>query len=222
MEIKINNNECLEDLQCNGLYIIQEKEGYRFTSDAVSLANFVKVKNGGRVVDLCSGSGVIGILVNAKNKCSEVVLVEIQKTLAEISNKTIIYNNINNIKVINSRLQGVHKTIGDNCYDVVVCNPPYKKCGSASLLNENNSIAIARHEIEVTLEEIIEESSKLLKFGGSFYVCNKEERLADIIVLCRKYKLEPKELKILPSSKGASIIMLKCNKGGKSGIKITL
>lgn len=222
MEVKINNNECLEDLQCNGLFIIQQNDGYRFTSDAVALANFVSVKNNGRVVDLCSGSGVIGILVNAKNNCKDVKLIEIQETLAEMSKRTIMYNDINNIEVVNTRLQNVHKIMGDNCYDVVVCNPPYKKSGTASLVNENKSIAIARHEIEVTLEEIIIESAKLLKFGGELYICNKEERLTDIMMLSRKYNLEPKELKILPSSKGASIVMLRCKKGGKSGIKISL
>lgn len=222
MEIKINNNECLEDLQCKGLSIIQEKDGYRFTSDAVALANFVKVKNGGRVVDLCSGSGVIGILVNAKNNCKEVYLVEIQKNLSEMSQRSVLYNDIDNITIVNDRLQGIHKEIGDNCFDVVVCNPPYKKSGSASLINENHSIAIARHEIEVTLEEIVEEASKLLKFGGELYLCNKEERLTDILCICRKNSVEPKEIKILTSTKGANVILVRCKKGGKSGIKISL
>lgn len=222
MKVKINNNESLEDLQCNGLYILQENDGYRFTSDAVALANFVKVKNNGRVVDLCSGSGVIGILVNAKNNCKDITLVEIQESLADMSKRSIQYNNIENINVVNSKLQGIHKIIGDNVYDVVVCNPPYKKQGSATMLNENKSIAIARHEIEVTLEEIIMESSKLLKFGGDMYLVNKEERLTDMLVLSRKYNIEPKEIKILASTKGANIIMLRCKKGGKSGIKISL
>ena len=222
MKVKINSNEKLEDLQCKGLYIIQEENGYRFTSDAVALANFVKVKNNGRVVDLCSGSGVIGILVNAKNCCKDVTLVEIQKSLAEMSARSVHYNNINNIKVINNRLQNIYKIIGGNCFDVVVCNPPYKKNGTASLINDNESIAIARHEIAVTLEEIILESSKLLKYGGELYLCNKEERLTDMMIISRKYGLEPKELKILTSNKGASIVMLRCKKGGKSGLKISL
>ena len=74
----------------------------------------------------------------------------------------------------------------------------------------------------MTLEEIIIEASKLLKYGGYFYVVNKEERLTDIIVYCRKYGLEPKELKILPSTKGANVIMLKAKKGGNSGLTISL
>lgn len=222
MEIKINSNEQLDDLQLNNLMILQEKEGYHFTSDAVALANFVKVKHNGRVVDLCSGSGVIGILINAKNPCKEVVLVELQSTMSDMSLRSVRYNNIENISVVNERLQGVHKIIGSDAFDVVVCNPPYKKNGTSTLINENKSIAIARHEIEVTLEEIILESSKLLKFGGDLYLCNKEERLTDIICYMRKYNVEPKEIKILPSTKGANVLMIKGKKGGKSGIKISL
>lgn len=218
----LKNNERLDDLQFNNLFIIQENDGYHFTSDSVILANFVKMKRGGHLIDLCSGSGVIGILAGEKNNAGKVTLVELQENLADISRRTIEYNNLTNYEVVNSPLQGVSVTLGRECSDVVVCNPPYKKSGTASLINENTSIAIARHEITVTLEEIIEEASKLLKFGGDFYIVNKEERLTDIFVLCRKYNLEPKILKIRPSSSGANIIFVKAKKGGKSGITISL
>ena len=218
----IKENERLDDLQFNNLFIIQDTKGYCFTSDAVALANFVKVKNGGKLVDLCSGSGVIGILASAKNKVSKTILVEIQECLADMSKRSIEYNGLDSIDVVNAPLQNVSKSIGVGVYDAVVCNPPYKKCGTAKMLNENESIAIARHELTVTLEEIIKEASVLLKFGGEFYIINKEERLTDMIVLLRKYHLEPKVLKILPSTKGANVVMLKAKKGGKSGIEISL
>lgn len=218
----IKETERLEDLQFNNLFIIQDTKGYRFTSDAVALANFVKVKSGGKLIDLCSGSGVIGILASAKNKVSKTVLVEIQECLSDMSRRSVEYNKLENIEVVNAPLQNISKTVGVGVYDTVVCNPPYKKCGTAKLLNENESIAIARHELTVTLEEIIKEASVLLKFGGEFYIINKEERLVDMMVLLRKYNLEPKVLKLLPSTKGANVAMLKAKKGGKSGIEISL
>lgn len=218
----IKETERLEDLQFNNLFIIQDTKGYRFTSDAVALANFVKVKSGGKLIDLCSGSGVVGILASAKNKVSKTVLVEIQECLSDMSRRSVEYNKLENIEVVNAPLQNISKTVGVGVYDTVVCNPPYKKCGTAKLLNENESIAIARHELTVTLEEIIKEASVLLKFGGEFYIINKEERLVDMIVLLRKYNLEPKVLKLLPSTKGANVVMLKAKKGGKSGIEISL
>ena len=218
----IKETERLEDLQFNNLFIIQDTKGYRFTSNAVALANFVKVKSGGKLIDLCSGSGVIGILASAKNKVSKTVLVEIQECLSDMSRRSVEYNKLENIEVVNAPLQNISKTVGVGVYDTVVCNPPYKKCGTAKLLNENESIAIARHELTVTLEEIIKEASVLLKFGGEFYIINKEERLVDMMVLLRKYNLEPKVLKLLPSTKGANVVMLKAKKGGKSGIEISL
>ena len=218
----LKDNERLDDLQFNNLYIIQNENGYCFTSDAVALANFVSVKSGGKLVDLCSGSGVIGILASAKNTVEKTVLVEIQDYMADMSRRSVEYNKLSNIEVVNAPLQGIHKTIGMAVYDAVVCNPPYKKRGTAKLINENESIAIARHEIAVTLEEIIKEASLLLKYGGDFYIVNKEERLTDMIVFLRQYGLEPKILKILPSTKGANIVMLKAKKGGKSGLSISL
>lgn len=217
----LKNNERLDDLQINNLYIIQKSDDYCFTSDSVALANFAKVKKGGRLVDLCSGSGVIGILMNAKNTIKDVTLVEIQDHFADMSRRSIEYNHIDNINVVCSRLQGVHTKIGTGVFDTVVCNPPYKEVG-VHKLNEKNSISIARHEIEVTLEEIIIEASKLLKFGGDLYILGLSERLTDILVLMRKYGLEPKEMRLLHNSNRVSSVMIKCKKGGKSGISISL
>jgi len=215
----MKENERLDDLQFNNLFIIQNKDEYLFTSDAVALANFVHVSNYGRVVDLCSGSGVIGILVNAKNKVKDVTLVEIQESLADMSQRSIQYNKLNNFIVINKPLQNIHKEIGSNAFDVVVCNPPYGELKNKVNLKEN--IAIARHELKVTLEEIVCEASKLLKFGGDFYIVHQEDRLTDLIILFRKYNIEPKELKIIKNQKG-NIIMIKGKKGGKGGLKISL
>ena len=217
----LKDNERLDDLQLNNLFIIQNKNEYCFNSDSVALANFVKAPKNSKVVDLCSGSGVIGILVNAKNNCESVVCVELQEYFADMSKRSVKYNKIDNITVENAPIQNISKKIGKEYYDVVVCNPPYKKENS-SLLNEKESLAIARHEIKVNLEEIVCEASKLLKFGGKFYTCNKEERLTDLFCFMRKYNIEPKILKVLKSVKGASIIMVEGKKGGKSGIKISL
>lgn len=216
----LRNNERLDDLQINDKFVIQNKGEYCFTSDAVQLANFAKVKPNDRVVDLCSGSGVVGILIQTKTNCRDITCVEIQPYMADMSKRSIEYNNQQEfIKVVNAPLQDIHKEIGLGVYSVVVCNPPYKDCG---VLNEKESICIAKHEITVTLEEIIKEASKLLKFGGRLYIVNREERLTDIFVYSRKYNIEPKILKILPSSKGDSIILVEGKKGGKSGLRIRL
>lgn len=214
----IKPNERLDDLQFNNLFIIQNKDGYCFTSDAVALANFVRGGVKDTMVDLCSGSGIIGILAQAKINAKHVYLVELQSSLANMSERSVEYNKLNNVTVINKPLQNIHKTIGSN-FEIVVCNPPYKidKTGGVS---ENKEIAICKNELAVTLDEIVKEASSLLKFGGRFYTCNKEDRLVDLLVSMRNYKIEPKVIKFLKSEKGASIVLVEGKKGGKAGVKI--
>lgn len=223
MEELIHKDERLDDLQLNGLQIIQNPNGYCFTSDAVALANFVKCKPHSNVVELCSGSGVIGILINAKNIADKVVFVEIQENLADMSRRSVLYNHLESkFQILNRELQNVSECLKDQRIDVVVCNPPYKKENTSSLLSANKEKLIARHEVKVTLEEIVFEASKLLKFGGKFYICNKEERLVEMINLCSKYKLETKRIKILPSEKKSHIVLIEAVKGGKNGCLIEI
>ena len=213
-----HNNYRLDDLQFNNLFIYQNPNKYCFTSDAVALANFVKCGCKETIVDLCSGSGVIGILAGAKTKAKHVYLVELQEALSKMSKLSVEYNKLTNITVINKPLQGINKLIGNN-FDVVVCNPPYKivNGGGVSLDKE---IAICKSEITVTLKEIVSEASSLLKFGGKFFTVNKEERLVDLLCYMREYNIEPKVIKFLKSEKGASIILVEGKKGGKAGVKI--
>ncbi len=209
----------LEDLQCKGMMIYQRRDGYRFTSDSVALANFLTVKNNGVLVDLCSGSGVIGILANAKNNIKHVIMVELQESLAEMSRASVEYNHIDNIDVINDRLQGIHARIKEHV-DTVVCNPPYYKADIVGR-TVNKEILVARNEIEVTLDEIIEEAAKILKDGGKFYMSIKESRLVDVLCTMRKLNLEPKEMKVLPA-KSDKVVLIKAIKEGEEGFKITL
>lgn len=218
-KITLKENERLDDLQYDDLYIIQNATKYCFTSDAVLLANFVKVKPHEKMVDLCAGCGVIGVLAMAKGKGQSCVLVELQDWLADMANRTLIYNDITNISVVNDKLQGISDKIGREVYDVVSCNPPYKKVDGSKISDEDD-LAKCRHEITVTLEEVIEEASKLLKFGGRFYMVQKASRLVDIICLCRKGHLEPKRLKIVPSKKGMPVVLIEAVKGGKMGLII--
>lgn len=218
----LKEGERLDDLQYNNLQIIQHSQKYCFTTDAVLLANFVTAKKESKVVDLCSGSGVIGILVQAKTKAENVTLVELQEYFANMSKRSVELNNLSDkISIINMPLQNISKQIGVEKYDVVVCNPPYKMKNS-SLLSQDNELNICKHEIAVTLEEVILESSKLLKYGGYFYTINKEERLTDIICSLRKYKIEPKNITVVPSKKGSSLVLVKAKKGGKSGVRVNI
>jgi len=213
------NNLVLEDLQYNGLMIYQSLDGYRFTSDSVQLANFVRVKKGGILLDLCSGSGVIGILATAKNVVKQTYFVEIQKDLADMCKMTIDYNKLDNMTVLNKDVKGISKDFSNINIDTIVCNPPYFVTKAR---NENTEIAIARHEILIKLEDIIKESSIILKDKGKLYLCIRSARLAEVIYLMKKHLIEPKELKIIKESKTDQVVLIKGIKMGEVGLTIQL
>ena len=224
-EIKINDNERVDDLQLNGLKIIQNTNGFCFGIDSVILSEFAKnIKKNSKVVDLGTGNGILGFLLCGKTNLDSVVGVEIQKDVASMAKRSIKLNKLENkFTIINSNINNLfcENLLEKNKYDVVITNPPYKKIGTG-IINENESKVIARHEIKASLEDFIKVASNLLKNNGEFYIVNKPERLADIIEECRKNKIEPKEIRIVYSHKNeeATLVLVKGIKCGKKFLKI--
>lgn len=216
----LRDNEKLEDLQYKGLKIIQSDDGYRFTTDAVLLANFAKVGKGKRIVELGSGSGVISVLIAAKNNPSVVIGVEIQTALAEMSARTVDYNHLSDVvKIVNCDMNDCDRIIGKG-YDAVVCNPPYRKVGAGSM-QLSDSLAICRHEVAITLTGVVSAASRLLNTKGSFYLVHQAERLGEIFYELRRNNLEPKELLPVVNRVGDSptLVLVKAVKGGSVGLK---
>ena len=215
----IEENERLEDLQFEGLKIIQADGGYKFSTDSVLLANFGKAKPNDIYVDLCSGSGVVVILFSCKNKIKKSYAVEIQPRLADMAQRSVEENGLENkITVLNEDLSDVYKTLGYESVDVITVNPPYNVAGDVS---ETSEIAIATHEIKTNLEKIVLSSSKLLKYGGKLFMVHRADRLVDIANACRKFDLEPKVLRIVYPTikKEPNLVLVEAKKGAKSGLK---
>ena len=217
----LKNNERLDDLQLDNLRIIQKIGGYKFSTDSVLLANFAKAKPKDICVDLCSGSGVVAILFSWKNKINKTYSVEIQERLADMAKRSIELNGLSDkIQVLNQNLNTLHDVLGYESVDVVTVNPPYNEAGETS---ETDEIAIATHELKTNLEEIVLETSKLLKYGGKFYMVHRADRLVDILFECRKNNLEPKVVRIVypKQTKEPNLVLIEAKKGAKSGLKIT-
>lgn len=219
--INLKETEKLEDLQVGGLKIIQDANEYRFTSDAVLLANSVNAKSGDVVVDFGTGSGIISILIAYKKKPQKVIAVEIQPQLADMAKRSVEYNGLDDrIEVVNASLQEFAKNYGGKKVDVAVCNPPYIKGGGGETQLQE-SLKICRHEVKVTLEEICFSASKILKNGGKFYIVHKAERTAEIFRLMTKYDVQPKEITTVCAREGdAPYLVIVCGtKQGKEGLR---
>lgn len=213
-------NETLDDLEYNDLKIIQNKFGYKFSTDSVLLANFGRARKNDVYVDLCSGSSVVAILFLCKNNLSNGFAVEIQPGLAEMAERSIKLNGLDDkLKVVNDDLKNCVKVFGHESVDVITVNPPYNEVGETS---ETDEIAIATHELKINLKTIIQTASKVLKYGGKLYMVHRADRLADIIFELKTQRLEPKRLRIVypKQTKEPNLVLVEAKKGAKAGLKI--
>lgn len=189
--------ERLDDLQCNGLYLIQDPDKFCFGIDAVLLSNFVKVKKNGHVVDLCTGSGIVPILLSAKTGAKKITGIEIQSDIADMARRSVSYNKLDEkIDIINDDISNALKYINNCSVDSVCVNPPYMK-DTTAIKNPDLPMAIARHELLTDLDTVINIASKLLKESGKFFMVHRPSRLSEIFASMRKNRIEPKRLRFI-------------------------
>lgn len=208
----ILSNERVDDLQLNGLKIIQNPEWFCFGTDAVLLSDFAAkgIKKDAVILDMCSGNGIISLLLSAKSAAKKIYSLEVQKDVSEMAKRSVLMNGLEGkISGICGDLKDGESIFGRSFFNNIICNPPYKEFGGG-LVNKNDPVTIARHEILCSLEDIIRVSSILLKPYGKLSLIHRPERLADILCLMREYKIEPKRLRFIhPSpSKTAAMIMV--------------
>ncbi len=201
MDIELKENERIDDLEFKNLKIIQNKNGFCFGIDAVLLSDFAKnIKKDSKVLDLGTGTGIISILLCGKTNLKEIVGVEVQEEVFDMACRSAKLNNLEDkFKVLNSNILDLEEKLQKNYYDVIVTNPPYKK-QNTGIINDEAKKLISRHEVLANLEDFIRVSSKLLKDKGEFYMVHRPERLVDIFNIMRKYKIEPKEVRLVFSN----------------------
>ena len=221
MELK--ENERIDDLEYKGLKIIQNKNWFCFGIDSILLSDFAKnIKKDAIVMDIGTGTGIIGLLLCEKTKLKKIYGIEIQKEVAEMAERSIKLNGLENkFEILNINIKDIEHNFVNNQIDVIVTNPPYKKDNTGAK-NENENKLISRHEVECSLEDIISKSSKILKNLGSFYMVHRAERIVDIFVLLRKYKIEPKEIRFVHSKQNEkpNLILIKAVKNSGEFLKI--
>ena len=221
MDITLKENEKIEDLQCNGLKIIQNKKWFCFGMDAVLLTNYCDIKNNSKIVDLGTGTGIIPILLSGKRNYSKAYGIEIQEEVAEMAKRSVELNNLQDkIEILNIDLKKSSEHLEQNSFDAVISNPPYK-LNNSGIINPEDKKAISRHEIKCSLEDVISTAALLLKQYGRFYMVHRPDRLADIICLLRKYRLEPKQIRFVHAhvNDKPNMVLIRASKHGNPELK---
>lgn len=215
-------NERLDDLQRNGLKIIQKTDGFCFGMDAVLLSGFASVKPGERALDLGTGTGIIPLLLSAKTKGEHFTGLEIQTEIMKMAQRSVALNGLEKrIDIIQGDIKEASRIFGAASFDVVTSNPPYMN-DAHGLKNPGDVKAISRHEVLCTLEDVVREGTKALKPGGRFYMVHRPHRLAEIITVMRQYKLEPKRMKFVHPfvDKDANMVLIEAVRGGGAWLKL--
>lgn len=203
--------------------IYQDDEWFAFSLDSVLLANFVTINlSDKKIVDFCTGNAPVPMLLSFRTS-AQIYGIEIQKEVYDLGNDSVVENKMDEqIKLILGNVRECDKFIESESVDVVTCNPPYFKYKESSLINENKTKSIARHEVMVNLEEIIVNAKRILKNGGNLAMVHRPERMIEIIDLLKKYNFELKRLQLVypKKDKEANILLIEATKNGKSGLKI--
>ena len=220
--IELREHERIDELHRNGYKIIQNESAFCFGMDAVLLSGFATAKKGERVVDFCTGTGIIPILMEAKTEGSHFTGLEIQPPMAEMAGRSVLLNNLSEkVEIICGDVCKASELFGKSTVDVVTCNPPYMN-QNHGLKNPDEPKAIARHEVCLTFEDVAREAAAVLKPGGRFYLVHRPMRLVELVMTMKAHKLEPKRMKFVHPYIGeeANMVLIEAVYGGGAQMRI--
>ncbi|MDT8862627.1 tRNA1(Val) (adenine(37)-N6)-methyltransferase [Alkalihalobacillus sp. MEB130] len=219
--MKLQEGERIDYIAGTDLRVVQSPHVFSFSIDAILLGRFVHVPiQKGNILDLCTGNGVIPVLLTTRSK-ARIVGIDIQSKLVEMANRTLQLNDIHNqIEFMEADLNQIPSEVTLSSFDVVTCNPPYFETVTEHEKNRNKHLAIARHEIYCTLEDVIRVCSQYVKQKGKVALVHRPERLTDIMTLMRTYRIEPKRIQFVhpKEQKEANMVLVEGIKDGKSGV----
>lgn len=218
----VKPGERVDDLERNGLKIIQNPSLFCFGMDAVLLSGFVSAQDGEKVLDLGTGTGIIPILLSAKTGASHLTGLEIQSVSADMAGRSVRMNDLaGKIDIVEGDIKEAEVLFSPASFDVVTANPPYMIEGHG-IADKKDSKAIAKHEILCDLEDVVKAASYVLHQKGRFYMVHRPFRLTDILEMMRKYRLEPKRMKLVYPSvdKEPVMVLIEGLKDGKARLTV--
>ena len=221
-EIRILEDERVDDLMRNGYRIIQNRKKFCFGMDAVLLSGFARAEKGERTLDLGTGTGIIPLLMAAKTRGESFAALEIQPDMADMAGRSVALNGLEKkITVVTGDIKEASEIFGRASFDVVTCNPPYMD-QSHGLRNPDEPRAIARHELLCTFEDVAREAAAVLRPGGRFYLVHRPRRLAELICVLKNHRLEPKRMKLVYPylESEANMVLLEAVRGGGVQLRV--
>ncbi len=223
MEIQLAQTEVLEDMQIDNLKIVQDTTLYRFTSDSVLLSRFAKAKKGDKIADFCAGSGIVAFHFYALNRSVPnltFTLFEMQESLHNLSQKTVVYNDFTNFEGVCCKLQELPERYREQ-FSLVLCNPPYERAGTG-FDNDDYEKAVCRKELTITLKEIAKAASFALKFGGRLCMLHRADRIAEVCYELKAVNIEVKKIQFVGGRVEMKpyLVMIEGVKGGKPSCEI--
>jgi len=217
-------NERIDDLG-DGFKIIQNTEAFCFGIEAVCLSNFANIKKGEKVLDLCTGNGIVPVLLCKKTEAASIIGLEIQAESVELARRSVALNKLEGrIQIDQGDVKKAAEIYPPNHFDVITVNPPYISA-SGGVHNKEDAKTIARHEVLCTLPDILRVSSRLLKTGGRLYMVHRPHRLVEIFCYLRRVKLEPKTMQLVQAGSGneacePSLVLIEAVDCGRPRLKV--
>lgn len=224
LKTNLNNHERIDQLTAHGVQIIQSPEVFSFSLDAVLLADFCRPAKRAdrRIIDLCAGNGAVGLFISHKTAAS-IIEVEIQPRLADMAQRSILLNGLEKqMSVLNLDAKQIFSSVNKDSVDTVVCNPPYFPDLEMSKKNPNQYLAIARHEIKINLDQVINISSQLLKMKGKFFLIHRPDRFSEILAFLSQAQMAVNQVRLVypKANRPANMILVEAiKKGSQQGMK---
>ena len=210
-------------LNFKDMSIVQNTDWFNFSLDSVLLSNFVSInKNTNKIIDFCTGNAPVPLILSTKTNAN-IIGVELQKEVYELAKKSVEINNLQDrIEILNMNVKDLYNKYYTDTFDVITCNPPFFKVNDNSKFNKNDIKTVARHEIEINLDDIFSIAKKLLKNNGIISIVHRPDRLVEILEIMKKNNIEPKKIQfVYPKlNSECNIVLVEGSKNGNSGLKI--
>jgi tRNA1Val (adenine37-N6)-methyltransferase len=213
---QVNDDETLDAIFDGKIQVIQKRNGYRFSMDAVILARFAEAQSGESVVELGTGCGVIPLILAFSTTGVEITGLEMQPELVDLAQRNVELNGLGScVRILEIDFRRVRERLSAEAFSVAVANPPFGTPGSGRI-NPNHQRAAARHEILATLSDVLDAAVYLVRFGGRLYLIYPVSRLPELIVGLKQRKFEPKLLRMVHTNRRsqAQLVLIKAVKGG--------